>query len=510
MACQRGALVTPAAAWPGCAASQGYGSASAGSQRLYEELLTVTHLQPCRGRDRLPGPQAHYGRAGVSLDMAHETPGRLRSYRRLFAIPGSRGLAAADLCARLPQGMLSLTVLLVVAQHAPMRVAGLALAGCTLGLAATGPPRGRLADRYGMASTAAVCGLGHLAALLALLAASLARQPAPALVALATAAGCLMPPLSPGLRSLWSRQVPGPLLPTAFAFDAAVFDLAYIAGPVMASSLAVGAAPAAALGLMLALTAAAVLLVGVSFGHERASQSRDAGPRPLRSAALRRLLITGALANAALSATEVGIIGCVRLHGALWASGPLLAELSAGSILGSLLLGTRPPGASAQRRLLRLLAGYALGLVALAAAGLYPPLLAVAAPIAGLCLGPTLATLFTMTASAAPRGSATETQAWLNSVMNGGAAGGAALAGLTAAQPVLGLALAASAAALAAVTAAVLGRAARSGEDGRPRPGGPRPCPSGPRPCLSGPCPDGPGTGDRVRPGTGPSPGLTA
>ena len=48
-------------------------------------------------------------------------------YRRLLAVPGSRALTAADLCARLPQGMLSVTVLLVIAQHTSMRVAGFAL-----------------------------------------------------------------------------------------------------------------------------------------------------------------------------------------------------------------------------------------------------------------------------------------------------------------------------------------------------------------------------------------------
>jgi hypothetical protein len=88
-------------------------------------------------------------------------------------------------------------------------------------------------------------------------------------------------------------------------------------------------------------------------------------------------------------------------------------------------------------RLPRLLAGYAAGLAVLTAAGLYPPLLAVAAPLAGLCLGPTLATLFGTAAGAAPPGTGTETQAWLNSIMNGGAAGGAALAGLSSGQPVL-------------------------------------------------------------------------
>jgi hypothetical protein len=42
--------------------------------------------------------------------------------------------------------------------------------------------------------------------------------------------------------------------------------------------------------------------------------------------------------------------------------------------------------------------------------------------------GPTLATLFGAAAHAAPKGAGTETQAWVNSIMNGGAAAGAALA----------------------------------------------------------------------------------
>ena len=361
----------------------------------------------------------------------------------------------ADLCARLPQGMLSITVLLVAAQHASIRVAGLALAGSTLGLAVTAPVRGRLADRHGVARTAAVCWAGYLAAWLGLLAASLARQPATMLVGLATATGCFTPPLSPGLRSLWSRQAPARLLQTAFALDAAMFDLAFIAGPVIASSLAVGIAPAAALTVMLALTGAAIVIIGPQSRRAGSSAATGARMSPLRSAALRRLLVTAALANAALSATEVALIALVRLHGALWASGPLLAALSAGSILGSLLLGARAPAASSRQRLTRLLVSYTLGLGGLAAAGLVPPLLAIATPLAGLCLGPTLATLFTM-AAAAPDGKGTEAQSWLNSMMNGGAAAGAALAGLTASRPVLGLALAAGAAAAAALTAAVM------------------------------------------------------
>jgi hypothetical protein len=66
------------------------------------------------------------------------------------------------------------------------------------------------------------------------------------------------------------------------------------------------------------------------------------------------------------------------------------ARLPQGMGLGSLLLGVLPSAG----RLPRLLAGYAGGLALLTAAGLDAPLLAVAAPLAGSFLGPTLATLF--------------------------------------------------------------------------------------------------------------------
>ena len=429
--------------------------------------------------------------------MTDVAPGVAGPYRRLFAEPVLRGLVVADVCARLPQGMTSLTVLLVVAEHASMAVAGLVLAGYTLGAAMSAPVRGRLADRRGLFGVAAVCTGGYALALLGLLACSLAHSPVGLLLTAGTAAGLLTPPLSPGVRSLWAVYAGAGLRQAAFALDAAVFDLCYLAGPVVASVLAAGLVPAAALGLILVLTVAAVATVRGRSAPERAD--RDGRERrslwgPLRSPVLRRLLVIAALTNAALAATEVALTACARDHHALWASGPLLAGVAAGSITGSLLLGAQSTRSTAQsadaqtptagtqtatsdarsptagtenpasyaeaaaadsgaRRLPRLLAGYTAGLAGLTAAGLYPPLLALAAPLAGLCLGPALATLFSTTAGAAPRGSGTEAQAWINSIMNGGAAAGAALAGLAASNPVLGLSLATATAAAAAAAA---------------------------------------------------------
>jgi len=400
------------------------------------------------------------------VSVISEAAGAVGPYRRLLGEPALRGLAVADVCARLPQGMVAITLLLVAATHASMTTAGLVVAGYTLGQAVTGPLRGRLADRYGLERVCAVCGCGYAVALLGLLAGSLAGSPAWLLVAAAAAAGLIVPPLSPGMRSLWSAQAPRALRQTAFALDAAVFDLAYLTGPVVASALAAGVAPAAAVGLLLALTGTAIVMIGRRSRPAGAAETGLAAAArrgvlgPLHSPALRSLLITGGLLNAALSATEVALTGYARQHHALWASGLLLAGVSAGSIVGSLLLGARGPGALAGetgRRLPRLLACYALGLAALTAASLYAPLIAVAAPLAGLCLGPSLATLFNLASAASGEtpgavGGGTEAQGWLNSVMNGGAAAGAALAGAAASQPVLALALAAALAAAAAAS----------------------------------------------------------
>jgi MFS family permease len=351
--------------------------------------------------------------------------------------------------------MLSLTVLLVVAEHRSLAIAGLALSGYTLGQAGTAPIRGRLADRYGLARVAAACLLGYGLSLIALLVSTASHAPSAVPVAAATLAGLLTPPLSAGMRGLWSAATPPALRHTAFALDAAVFDLCFIAGPAVASTLATALRPAAALGLLLVLVGVAVLVLArVGRPVATGNRARLGWLGVLRVPALRRLLLTAALANLALAAVEVSLTAFARHAGVVWASGPLLAGVSIGSVIGSLSLGRRPPPTgTARNRLPRLLAGYTAGLIVLSLATLFPPLLAVAAPLAGLCLGPTLATLFTTAAETAPAGNATETQSWVNTIMSGGAALGAAAAGLTAAHPAIGLSLAAATAGLAALTA---------------------------------------------------------
>ncbi|MFL6073218.1 MAG: MFS transporter [Mycobacteriales bacterium] len=389
---------------------------------------------------------------------------RRSGYRPLLALPAGRRLAVADLCVRVPQGMTSLTLLLVTAAHASFQVAGAVVGACTLGMAATAPLRGRLVDRHGLRPVALACLAGYLAALVALQAVAVRHGPVWPLVTLAAAAGLCTPPVSAAIRTLWSHHAGAGLRHAAFAFDAALFNLAFIAGPVIASVLATRVAPAAALGTLLVLYGVAVLVAGsVPYpARDRSGGGRDRSPGVLRNRPLRAMLLAAALTNFALSAVEVALTAYARDAHRLWASGPLLAAVSLGSVLGSLVSGSRSgslvsgsrvSGSRGPRRLSRVLAGYATGIGALTAAALWWPLPLLAAPVAGLCLGPAMAALFAVADDAAPPGAGTETQSWVNTIMSGGAAAGAGLAGLCAGRPVLGLALAAASAALAALAA---------------------------------------------------------
>ncbi len=271
--------------------------------------------------------------------------------RDLLAHPALRRLAFTDVCARLPQGMVSVTLLLVASRHATPGAAGAAVGGYSLGQALTAALRGRLADRRGLRAVVPVCLAGHLTALTAL-AVAVAHHAPGAVPAAAAAAGLLTPPLSPAMRALWARRTPPGLRRAGFAADAVIFDLTAIAGPALAGALATGVNPYAALAVLLALTAAASAVVAAGAPGPEPREPAPAHPAsssPLRAPALRRLLLAAALTNLALTATEVALTARLHQAGALWASGPLLAAVSAGSIAGSLLLGAPAPRTPASR-----------------------------------------------------------------------------------------------------------------------------------------------------------------
>ena len=115
-------------------------------------------------------------------------------------------------------------------------------------------------------------------------------------------------------------------------------------------------------------------------------------------------------------------------HGGRELGGIALACFAAGSLVGGLVAGLRPPRDDVRRFL-----GCALAL-AVALLGLQlavsVPTLAALAFVAGLPIAPTVATLYTATDRTARQGTAAEAFAWFGTAVSIGFAAGAAVAGI--------------------------------------------------------------------------------
>ncbi|AJT66770.1 hypothetical protein T261_5138 [Streptomyces lydicus] len=408
----------------------------------------------------------------------------LAPYRRLFSLPGTRAFTAANLLARLPMGMLSVSAVLMIAGTR----GSYALAGAVTatGLAATaliGPLTARLVDRHGQARIAvpatALAVLGSLSLLLCV------HYDAPTWTLFASYAATATTPNTGGMsRARWAHLFHDDpaALHTANSFEQAADELCFMLGPVLATLLCTGLFPEAGTAV-----AAAFLLTGVLlFTAQRRTEPpvttptpgspsgpcglspSPARPRsPLRLPGLPPLLLTFLFTGAVFGSLEVVTIACADDHGVRSTAGALLALQAAGSCTAGLLYGLlRPPhgpgrrsrrfrlcvGAMATLMLLPLLAARTGSLTALACALL----------LAGMATAPTMVTGMGLIQSRTPAAQLNEgmtlaVTALLTGIAAGSAAGGWAVDHLSGPAPGLGLAYAVPAAAAAlALTIALL------------------------------------------------------
>ncbi|MFD8130009.1 MFS transporter [Streptomyces mirabilis] len=408
------------------------------------------------------------------------------SYAAFFRIPHTRHTFTAALIGRLSYGMVSLAVMLSVTEATGSYAAAgtvMALFGATSVLLS--PVRAALIDRHG--PRRALIPMASLyATLLATLATAAWRPgtPAPALGALAVAAGACTPPLGPTVRALWGEVIEdNRVLQRAYSLDGIAEEILFVSGPLLVGAVVQFAPPAAALALCALLVWAGTLAFVLS---PAVAGVRPAVTKPVARTG-RRFRDGRALLQPVVVAAGVGLsVGAVDLlvmayatrhhHGndvVAW----VLAALSLGSALGGLLNGAVDWRTPARARL-PLLAG-GLGL-ALAAAGLAPGLgtLTVAVACAGFFVAPALTTSYLIADEAAPPGRRTQAGAWVNTAVNAGSASGTAGVGLLVGHLPLGLCFALSG--TVAVAAGLL-----SVRQAGPRPRGARgtarPAPDGPQ-----------------------------
>lgn len=272
----------------------------------------------------------------------------------------------------------------------------------------------------------------------------------------ALAAGATAPLAHGGTTSLLPALAPRRALPRVNALEAASFNVAAIAGPVLASAAALWAGPELALALAAGLegTAAILLLTGVEPPRSRApavvrsaSASLRAGvAHILRTPDLAAVTLTGAVTLAGRGVLLVSLpLLAERTLGGAAATGFLWGAFAAGAIFGA--LGAHRPAGSAAP-LPTVLVGVAVCGALLAALPLAPalPWALALMGVAGAAYGPALAATFTVRQLSTPgelHGQVLTTSASVKPACQGlGAAAGAPFA--AASGPVAGVLAAAA------------------------------------------------------------------
>lgn len=263
----------------------------------------------------------------------------MRAYARLARTPGFPGLMAAQLLARLPQGLIAIAVLLHVEdQLDSYTVAGAVVACEGIGQAASAPLASRAAAINGVRRVLTVMTAVHVVALSTLAVVPLSVWPA---LILGACVGASTPPVVPVVRTIYPRLVRAEELPAVFALDTTAQELIWISGPVIATLVA--GTLSTSLGLLVAAVSAAVgvgaLLMSVAIRQARLAPSLGAAGQVLRNPTVAAAMAGTLAMIATFTSMEVAALAKYDSNGQL--AGAALALASGGSLIGGVILGSR-------------------------------------------------------------------------------------------------------------------------------------------------------------------------
>jgi predicted MFS family arabinose efflux permease len=358
------------------------------------------------------------------------------SYRELLAGAEARRVISWGLLARMPMGMSSLAlVLLVRGEGGTYATAGIVSGTYAVASGAGAVVGGRLVDRRRPAAVLISYGIAYGVALAAVLALARARAPEAALVAGALLAGLLAPPVGPTIRMMWPAMLPRPeLRTTAFALEATIQEVIFVAGPLVVAALATAISPSA--GIAAAAIACIAGTVGLIWtpavrarrpdpGHDRSGHRLFEALVPW---GVRRVLLLGTAYGIAFGAAEVSMPAFAEGHGGRSLGGVALAAFSGGSLIGGVFAGVASASGSLNRRLQAISAAFALVLVLPLLAGSMTQMTVIML-IAGLPIAPSVAIAYNLIERAAVPGTQAEVFGWMSTAVTAGIALGTAAGG---------------------------------------------------------------------------------
>ncbi|WP_328437556.1 MFS transporter [Streptomyces sp. NBC_00444] len=361
-----------------------------------------------------------------------ETP---LSYRTTLSVARAKGVLGLGILSRLPAGVVPFSVLMAFTEHYGIGIAGVASGALMLAIALPGAARARWASRRGPAALplmAVACLILFAAA-----AAVIGHAPWQAAIVVTAAAGCLFPPLTPTLRSVWSRLMPDKdHLQRIHTLDSTVEELTFVATPLLVS------AGMALSDTRLTLIVGAILLLPAALGlaavlrslpadqaREDATQTTVRRQRSILRTRNGRGIIVPVLTLGLFAGGLEVIIPAASSHfGGLSSSGYAFAAFSVGGVVGGLAYGRKTWVATLRIRYVIVTAGLIVGALLLAVAA-QSPLIVLVAFCAGLPMTPIFVVAYLLVDERIEASRQTEANAWLGSGFNVGSASGAALGG---------------------------------------------------------------------------------
>jgi MFS family permease len=347
----------------------------------------------------------------------------MAGYRELLRTPGVARIIAAQLTARLPNGMTSLGILLHIEQiTGSYGAAGLVLAATSVGQAIAGPVTSRWMGAWGMRRVLVTTLLVCAASITAL---ALLDLPVPGYMALGIVAGLSTPPVQSAVRTIYPKMVNSRQLTPLFSLDASLQEIIWIVAPVLVTFVAtqVGTVQALILIVVILLGGGAWFILSPEVGRVRIPRSRRSIGKVLAKPPVLLATITGFLLIGACAAVEAGVVATFG-HGGLEA-GIVLAIFSLGSLAGGLTFGHIPIGPWAMARRFAVVAGgLALTTISLDIWWLGGSLI-----LAGIGIAPALAVMFAMTSASVKFSETAESFGWVATGQLIGAASGSAIAG---------------------------------------------------------------------------------
>lgn len=349
--------------------------------------------------------------------------------------PGVPRLVVSVLIGRIPIGIFSLAIVLLVRQETDsFAQAGAASAAWALGAGVVAPLQGRLVDRFGQPAVLIPSTLLNASAVAGIVLGAHAGAPTWVLALFAWLGGAALPPLGACMRSIWADTFADDASSrnTAYTFESMIAELFYIVGPAITTVLIAISSPSAALLVAIGLSATGTIAFATAALAREWRSEHIARPRAgaLAAPGMRTLMLAIVPTGIAFGVLEVAMpaFSVAQGHSAGLA-GIFLSAMAVGSLLGGLWYGARHWSGPIVSRFLGLQALFTLGLLPLLIASSTWSM-AVLMAIAGLALAPTAAAGYLVVDHVAPAGTVTEATTWVMTANVAGGALGAALGGI--------------------------------------------------------------------------------